>query len=383
MTYTPRFIYTADMLAACTDIGAFQAIVATLPLPLAVERHLRRDTRVRVAHNSTWIENRTLALNDAVAVIADKALHDPTRQREQAASEVRNYFQALRFIDLHPDATCDEDFIRRLHALIMRGGNPGRPRERSDYRQDNLKVGNFIYVPPAWEDVPALMADLAAWATGPGLELPRPIFAAILAYQFVTIHPFHDGNGRTCRALASWALRGPDESTAVDPLGLLNVEEFYAADLEGYYSALQMGLHFSYYDANERGSRSDPDLTPWIGFVLRMIARSARQVRNAVADRFRTSHSDALHDPVAAYPRTFRRLLIHLPDPSATFGPPEVVEHLLVSDRTARTWLQEWHDAGLIQPQRPDAKRIHAWALVPAVAAVLAQERLSRSGEQP
>lgn len=375
MTYAPRFQYTATMLAAMGDIGAFQGAIATLPLPLGVERTLRRDTRVRVAHNSTWIENRTLALDDTAAVIADKALRDPSRQREQAATEVRNYFQALRFIDLHPDTTCDEDFIGRLHALIMRGGSSGRPKERSAYRRDNLKVGNFIYVPPAWEDVPSLMADLATWACGPGLALPRPVFAAILAYQFVTIHPFHDGNGRTCRALASWALRGPDEATAVDALGLLNVEEFYAADLEGYYGALQMGLHFSYYDANARGSRSDPDLTPWIDFVLGMVARSARQVRSVVVERFQATHAEALRDPVAAWPRTFRRLLVSLPDPIQPFGPAEVVEHLLVSDRTARTWLQEWHAAHLIAPGRPGAVRVHAWTVAPAIAAVLTQYR--------
>ena len=375
MTYSPRFTYTADMLAAAADLGAYQAIIATLPLPLGVERTLRRESRVRVAHNSTWIENRTLALDDAAAVIADKALRDPSRQREQAATEVRNYFQALRFIDLHPDAACDETFIGRLHALIMRGGASGRPKERSAYRQDNLKVGNFVYVPPAWEDVPALMADLAAWATGPGLELPRPVFAAILAYQFVTIHPFHDGNGRTCRALATWALRGPDDQHAVDALGLLNVEEFYAADLEGYYGALQMGLHFSYYDANQRGSRSDPDLTPWIGYVLGMLSRSARQVRGAVVERFQASHADLLRDPVAAWDRTFRRLLVSLPDPTAPFGPADIVEHLLVSDRTARTWLQDWHEAGLIVPSRPGAVRVHTWGVAPTVAATLAQQR--------
>lgn len=380
MTYTPRFTITADQLAAMADIGAYQATIATLPLPLGVERALRRETQVRVAHNSTWIENRTLALDEAAAAIADKSLRDPSRQREQAATEVRNYFQALRFIDLHPDATCDETFIGRLHALIMRGGTSGRPKERSAYRQDNLKVGNFVYVPPAWEDVPALMADLAAWATGPGLALPRPLFAAILAYQFVTIHPFHDGNGRTCRALATWALRGPDETTAIDSLGLLNVEEFYAADLDGYYNALQMGLHFSYYDANHQGSRSDPDLTPWITYVMGMLARSARQVRAAVVDQFRTSHPEALRDPIAAWDRPFRRLMTSLPDPTHPFGPADLVEHLLVSDRTARTWLQEWHQAtpALIVPSRPGAVRVHAWVVAPAVADVLALHRRQR-----
>ena len=374
MTYTPRFTLTPAMLDAMATVGAYRATVTLLPLPLAIERRLRRETRVRVAHNSTWIENRTLALEEAADVIADKALVDPSRGKDQAAQEVRNYFQALEFIDLHADATPDEDFICRLHAIIMRGAAGGRPREHSTYRHDNLRVGNFVYVPPAHEDVPGLMADLAAWATGPGQTLPRPLFAALLAYQFVTIHPFHDGNGRTCRALASWALRGPDDATAIDALGLLNVEEFYAADLEGYYNALQMGCHFSYYDRNDIGSRSDPDLQPWLTYVLTMLARSATQVSHVISERFRATHAATMTDPVAGWPRTFRRLVIRLAEPTAAFGPTDVAQALQVSDRTARTWLQDWHQAELIAPQRPDAQRIHAWVLSPAIAAIVARE---------
>jgi Fic family protein len=374
VSYTPHFQYTAALVRAAGEIGSYQATVAVLPLPLSVERQLRHEARVRVAHNSTWIENRSLALEEAAAVIANKALADPTRARTDASREVRNYFQALEFVDQRTGVACDEEFIRRLHAIIMRGSRGGRPREHSDFRRENLRIGNFVYVPPAWEDVPALMADLVAWATGPGLALPRFLYAAVLAYQFVTIHPFQDGNGRTCRALATWALRGPDDEQAIDPIGLLSVEEFYAADLAGYYEALQMGLHFSYYDADERGSRSAPDLTPWLDYFACALARSARQVRQMVAERFRAAHGAVLADPVVDYPRTFRRLLIHMPDPTASFGPGEVVAWLQVSDRTARTWLKEWHAQDLIQPQRPGVQRIHAWVLAARVAAVVVRQ---------
>jgi len=375
VTYTPRFQYTAALVQAAAEIASYQATVAVLPLPLSVERRLRHEARVRVAHNSTWIENRTLALEEAAAVIANKTLADPTRAKTEASLEVRNYFQALEFVDQNLDTVCDEAFIRRLHAIIMRGSRGGRPREHSDFRRENLRVGNFAYVPPAWEDVPGLMTDLVAWAAGPGLTQPRFVYAAVLAYQFVTIHPFHDGNGRTCRALATWALRGPDDEHAIDPIGLLSVEEFYAADLAGYYEALQMGLHFSYYETNERGSRSDPDLTPWLVYFAGALARSARQVQQVVTEQFRAAHGAVLDDPVADYPRTFRRMLIHMPDPTVSFGPREVVAWLHVSDRTARAWLKEWWTQDLIQPQRPGAQRIHAWVLAERVAAVVARQQ--------
>lgn len=123
-------------------------------------------------------------------------------------------------------------------------------------------------------------------ACGPGRQLPGYLFAAILAYQFVTIHPFEDGNGRTCRALATWALL----RTGCDPKGLLNVEEFYVRDLDGYYEALQMGLHYSFYDSNARGSRSDPDLTPWLEYFCRALRDAARRMRADVEQGFRSAH---------------------------------------------------------------------------------------------
>ncbi|HLT35081.1 MAG TPA: Fic family protein, partial [Enhygromyxa sp.] len=244
------------------------------------------------------------------------------------------------------------------HACIMRGRGPGRPRERSDYRRSTVQVGNFTYVPPAWEDVPALMTDLAAWATESIGKLPDYLFAAILAYQFVTIHPFEDGNGRTCRALATWTLR-----RHYDPKGLLSVEEFYVRDLEGYYDSLQMGLHFSYYDANERGSRSDPDLTEWLDYFCDRLAQAAEQMREEVARSFRARFPDLLVDPLGEMPANLRRLLALLDGVDQSFGPATVSDGLSVSDRTAREWLKRWREAGFIEPAKPGAKRVRTFKL--------------------
>jgi Fic family protein len=151
------------------------------------------------------------------------------------------------------------------------------------------------------------MAELAAWAMGPGQELPDYIFAAILAYQFVTIHPFPDGNGRTCRALATWALR-----RHYDRKGLLNVEEFYVKDLEGYYDSLQMGLGYHYYHANEVGSRSDPDLTAWLDYFCARLAEAARAMREQLETHFRARHPELLADPLRELPTHLRRMLAPL-----------------------------------------------------------------------
>lgn len=356
--YTPRYSLTTATLRCAEALGAARATFELRPLPLLVERDLRHRIRVEVAHNSTWIENRTLALAEAEAAIAERPVVDPSRAKEKAAQEVRNYFQALELIDQTLERPPSELLICHLHATIMSGLlKRGRPPEASSYRRASVRVG--VYLAPMWEDVPALMKALVTWACGPGRELPGYLFAAIFAYQFVTIHPFPDGNGRTSRALATWALR----RSGYDPRGLLNVEEFYARNLEGYYEALQMGMHPVYYEANERGSRSDPDLTPWLDFFCTAVAEAAQTTQTEIVRYFRDSDPETLADPLAAMPANLRRVLSRLSDLAEPISVAKVVEWLAVSERTAREWFKQWQAEGYLCPARPDAQRVHAYLL--------------------
>lgn len=357
MAYQPRYRISPATLAAAEELGAARAVVELLPLPLEQVSSLRRRSLIRVAHNSTWIENRALVLEQAAAAIESKATFDPARS--SPATEVRNYFDALELIEDNIDVAPDEDWMRRLHACIMRGAAGGRPKERSEYRRVNVQVGQFTYVAPAWEDVPPLMAALADWATHAIGQLPDYLFAAILAYQFVTIHPFPDGNGRTCRALATWALR-----RHYDPKGLLNVEEFYVRDLDGYYDSLQMGLHFAYYEHNAKGSRSDPDLTEWIDYFCARLGEAAKQMRGEIEASFRAAHPELLDDPLVELPENLRRFLAGLAVIDQQFGPSEVSERFNVTSRSAREWLKKWREAGFIEPVVAGAKRVHRFQLV-------------------
>jgi Fic family protein len=167
------------------------------------------------------------------------------------------------------------------------------------------------------------------------------------------------GNGRASRALATWALR----RSGYDPRGLLNVEEFYARNLEGYYDALQMGMHPVYYEANERGSRSDSDLSPWLDFFCTAVAEAAHTTQIEVIRYFREHDPEALADPLAAIPAKLRRVLSRLSDFDEPISVAKVVEWLSVSERTAREWFKHWQADGYLRPARPDAQRVHAYLL--------------------
>ena len=108
-------------------------------------------------------------------------------------------------------------------------------------------------MPPEAHDVPGLMAAMVRWIKEAGNKrVPVPLIAGLAHYQFVTIHPFYDGNGRTARLLATYLLHVGGYGMN----GLFSLEEHHARDLPGYYSALAVHPHHNYYEG-----RADADLT--------------------------------------------------------------------------------------------------------------------------
>lgn len=360
----PRFTLTPAIVRDLATIEGVRVVLDLRPLSLGAERRLRHEARVRVAHNSTWIENRTLSLNEARRILENHPdQRGPKRVREssgRAEIELRNYWSALDFIDRHAKTPLTEGLVRRMHGVIMRGTRgAGRAKDASPYRMDNLQVGRLEYLPPEHQDVPRLMREFVAWleAVDAQRELPGPVVAAIAAYRFVTIHPFEDGNGRTCRALATLLLK----RLGYGLKGLASVESFYTADLARYYGSLQMGLHHNYYESNAKGSRSDPDLTPWIAYFLEMFAKDATKMRATVEHEARAGAPGLRTGGLEKLPRQVRQILAEIPQLDAEFTPTDVAGWFGVSGKTAREWLGGWCKEGHVEPAVPGMKRVRRY----------------------
>ena len=125
-------------------------------------------------------------------------------------------------------------------------------------------------VPPEAKTVPGLMADLMAWINQQLYEgdLPVPLIAALAHYQFATIHPYYDGNGRTARLLANLILH----KAGYGLKGIYSLDEYYARNLAGYYEALTVGPSHNYHLG-----RAEADVT---GFLeLKNPSRKSRSYR--------------------------------------------------------------------------------------------------------
>jgi Fic family protein len=216
------------------------------------------------------IEGNRLTQQEVAKVIAEGE-HFPGRERDQ--NEVRGYYAALDEVErlTTTGGPVAEAALQRLHALVMGTGKkrikPTPYRDGQNVIRDSRERA-IVYMPPEAKDVPVLMKALLKWINQPD-DLPVPIKAAIAHYQYATIHPYYDGNGRTARLLTTLLLH----LRGYGLKGLYALEEYYARNLQDYYEALTIGPSHNYYVG-----RAEADITKWVGYFVAGMAVSFQKV---------------------------------------------------------------------------------------------------------
>ena len=252
--WRPKYTITPSIARHLMEIEAARAVVEHTPLTPTAEAELRHRARVRSTHFSTRIEGNRLTLDEAHHVISEARLTIEGRERD--VREVRNYWNALLRVEdwAAQGKPLTEELIRRLHALIEHGARakPTPYRDGQNVIRDSA-TGTIVYLPPEARDVEGLMQTLVAWANqAEQAGLPIPLIAGLVHYQFVTIHPYFDGNGRTARLLATFILHRGGYGLH----GCFSLEEHHARDLASYYRSLVTHPHHNYYEG-----RPDAELT--------------------------------------------------------------------------------------------------------------------------
>jgi len=157
--------------------------------------------------------------------------------------------------------------VREIHRRVLDGQSelltPG------EYRRGENRVagsnGELIFATPPSGDVPELMRGFVSWL-GAHAELPAPILAALAHLEFVAIHPFNDGNGRTARAISRFLLvRG---GYALD--GLVSLDAHLDIHRSEYFAAIRSSIGREY--------QSGYDATPFVRFLLGAITGAGDHV---------------------------------------------------------------------------------------------------------
>jgi Fic family protein len=165
-------------------------------LDLFVRMHVTKE-----ATESSRIEDTRTEMEEAV-LPEDEIAED----RRDDWREVNNYISAMRIaINQLESLPFSNRLLRAAHAELLKGvrGEHKTPGEfrRSQNWIGGSNLGNARFVPPVSEDVPELMSDLERFAHNGDLHLPPLLKVALMHYQFETIHPFLDGNGRIGRLM--------------------------------------------------------------------------------------------------------------------------------------------------------------------------------------
>jgi len=351
--WTPKYTLTPAIARGLMQIEAARALVDHTPLSPAAETELRGRSRVLAAHFSTFIEGNRLTLEEASRVIADERAEVSGRERD--VSEVRSYWNALLRVEewARKNKPLTEELIRRLHALVEGSPMPGStPYREGQNAIKNSVTGSLIYLPPEAKDVPNLMVAMVEWAAEAERSgLPIPLIAAMVHYQFVTIHPYYDGNGRTARLLATFILHKSGYGLG----GFFSLEEHYARDLQGYYRALTVHPHHNYYFG-----RSEADLTPWLEYFIGTLA----EVFEAVRIRAQKCAENGRQEKPEALRRLDHRarVILGLFAGKETITAPDVAKELGLSERMARNLLTGWVEDGWLEVTNP-SRRARAYGL--------------------
>lgn len=169
-------------------------------LPKEALQSFDKSFEVEYTHNSTAIEGNTLTLIQTKAVLEDGVSVGGKTLRE--IYEVVNHSKAFQFVKqcVAEGKSLDENIVKDIHALLMENILPG-----GIYRNVEVRISGAQHKPPApsemYRQVKEFYADLPYKAEMNAMEL-----AAWTHAEFVKIHPFVDGNGRTSRMIMNYQL---------------------------------------------------------------------------------------------------------------------------------------------------------------------------------
>ena len=235
------------------ELNAYSLLIPNVDLYIKMHVKIEANKSSRIEGTRTTIEEDLLDVTDI----------NPEKRDDW--QEVQNYVKAInygveRIRNGFPVCT---RLIREVHGILMDGvrgehKTPGEFRTSQNWIGGNMP-STAVYVPPPYTEISECLSDFEKFINNDSIDTPDLIKIAILHYQFETIHPFLDGNGRIGRLLIPLYI----QSKGMLDKSCLYISDYIERNKDTYYDMLTR-------------VRTNNDMIGWIKFFLEAVIETAK-----------------------------------------------------------------------------------------------------------
>jgi len=254
--FNPKYTITNKLLGNIKRIAGIVTDLNSRSFPKVVLLEMERRAREISAYSSTSIEGNPLPLTDVKRILKNK----PEFVRDSEREEL-NYNKAL--VELNglikaKEISLDIKWLEKIQKMVtedlIEKHRWGHIRKEPVFVNDP-RIKKTIYWPPDHQEVIPMLKDLFNFLEENTRSIDPLILAGIFHKQFVIVHPFIDGNGRTAR-LATKVLLA---KMGLDTFNLFSFENYYNQNVTRYFQ--EVGLMGNYYDLKDK-----LDFTSWLEY---------------------------------------------------------------------------------------------------------------------